>query len=248
MMGSTAILRARDYQLIFRQVTSKSAILSTVFTQMERRTVSASFQEACETMTNILAGRMAAVWMSALDQARQANMLQTPEDNGSPDDAPSTTCEKIPGQGDGPHKTQNGYGFDDGPYVHKSTKMGSTTPSIVDVLGTGSGSNNGERNIAFGQILNKGGNPDPQGALDEIIVSIPWVNNNMQLTYYVNIGDLTFEPGLTTFVNINCPSENVQYWDMNGDLLDDFVCIQDNGDLAVASKSRFLMLMHARIC
>jgi len=71
---------------------------------------------------------MAAVWMSAINKARQANMLQSPEDNGTPDDAPITVCEKVAGQADGPHTIQKGVGFDDGPHVHKGTKLSNTSP------------------------------------------------------------------------------------------------------------------------
>lgn len=67
--------------------------------------------------------KMAAVWMAAINQAGTDSMLLDPEDNGTPDDAPPNSCDKIPSYADGPHKTQKGYGFDDGPYVHRGTPM-----------------------------------------------------------------------------------------------------------------------------
>jgi hypothetical protein len=64
---------------------------------------------------------MAAVWEAAITKARMASMLQEPEDTGISDEALSSTCQKVPGQADGPHLTQKGYGFDDGPYRHAGT-------------------------------------------------------------------------------------------------------------------------------
>lgn len=67
--------------------------------------------------------KMAAVWNNAIIRAQNDQFLRNPENTGTPDDAPSKTCEKVPGQADGPHVIQKGYGFDDGTYRHKGTKI-----------------------------------------------------------------------------------------------------------------------------
>jgi hypothetical protein len=185
---------------------------------------------------------MAAVWMSAFSSARKANMLKQPADNGTPDDAPASECDKIPGQADGPHKIQKGYGFDDGPYAHKGTTMDTQRPPyfIVPPMDFSQSLENSPKQIGFGQILNKGGNPDPKGALDELIIwSRDTKLNQIQITVHVNKGNFDFETGEVSYIrNMDCPSENLQWFDMNGDLLDDMVCILANGDLAVASTYR----------
>lgn len=165
-----------------------------------------------------------------LKKARTAGMIQSPEDNGTPDDAPANSCDKIPGFADGPHKTQSGYGFDDGPYVHKSTKMGPTIPVFFRFKGR-----DATKKFGFGQLVNRGGNQDPQGALDEFITwfRIPSMNE-VQITYYVNKGAGEFEPGLTARLPFDCPSEDIRWADMNGDFQDDYVCVRANGDLGVA--------------
>jgi hypothetical protein len=186
---------------------------------------------------------MAAVWMDAIDRARQANILQPPEDNGTPDDAPSTICDKIPGQADGPHATQKGYGFDDGPYVHRSTKMGRTTPEWMPAF-----LHYDTTSFGFGQIVNRFGNLDPKGALDDFIM---WGMFNVfvvTIFYHVNRGDLTFEDPVRITVEIGCDSSKIEWHDMNGDLMDDLVCIRPNGDLRVASMYSISTTLRNSIC
>ncbi|ORY17569.1 hypothetical protein BCR34DRAFT_596756 [Clohesyomyces aquaticus] len=144
---------------------------------------------------------------------RIENLLQDPEDNGSPDDKPDNKCEKIAGQGDGPHLTQKGYGFDDGPYKHKSTRMGTVTLKPYRFKGRDS-----SKRFGFRQIVNAGGNPDPKGAVDEFIYWTRPSGSSMYMAYHVNKGDGTFDEGLTAYLPFDCPSEDVRWADSNGDL------------------------------
>ncbi|KAF2825075.1 hypothetical protein CC86DRAFT_241827, partial [Ophiobolus disseminans] len=180
--------------------------------------------------------KMAAVWLAAIKQAGYEKMLQNPGDNGTPDDAPANSCDKIPGYADGPHKTQKGYGFDDGPYVHKGTPMGPTSIESI----TFSGRDKGRANrVAFGQMVNKGGNPDPRGALDDLIL---WRREReseftIEAFVYLNNGDGTFDHALKIANPFQCASLDIRWIDMNGDFLDDYVCVRDDGHLSVAINS-----------
>lgn len=151
--------------------------------------------------------KMAAVWKSGIDIAVGRGWVTPPQDNGIPDDgSDNSNCEKVPGQGDGPHQTQKGYGFDDGPYRHKGTK--------VDIGGNGNilqfPDEQPWKHILFAQIVNAGGNPDPKGAIDDMV----WwrrEGGRVKADYYTNRGDGHFDyPYWTITMPFDCPSEDVR--------------------------------------
>jgi hypothetical protein len=100
-------------------------------------------------------------------------MLQEPENTGVSDDsgAQTNTCDKVPGRADGPHQIQNGYGFDDGPYKHASTKMDNAYPnnwtwtydSDEDVAPF-------YRNLQWAQVVNLQNIGDPRAAVDDEVI------------------------------------------------------------------------------
>jgi hypothetical protein len=177
---------------------------------------------------------MAAVWNAAIETACKDGLLQNPEDNGTPDDNHGNrSCQKIPGKADGPHQTQKGYGMDDGPYRHKSTKMDTIVPTAFRLNGRESA-----KRFAFAQLVNAGGNPDPKGALDDLLY---WerIKNGLggfipRLNYYPNQGDGTFGKKLvmeTVPLPFDCPSENIRWADFDGDGYDDYICVGQNGGI-----------------
>jgi hypothetical protein len=149
------------------------------------------------------------VWNNAIGEASTTKMIQAPEDNGESDDAPNRTCQKVPGHADGPHRTQKGYGFDDGAYHHSSTKIDSIAPRAIRGRGR-----NFIKNWGFAQLVNAGGNPDPKGALDDIV---GWRRSNRMISieYWVNKGDGSFQQPLTTFLPFECPSDDIRWADVS---------------------------------
>jgi hypothetical protein len=159
--------------------------------------------------TNAGYRKMAAVWNAAIAKVQAAHFLQDPENTGTPDDAPDNRCEKIPGHADGPHVTQKGYGFGDGPYRHKSTK--------IDHLSLSSHVQNKgyEKHLAFAQIVNAGGNPDPKGALDDLLIWLRYPDG-LRIHVWINSGNGEFhKESARAILPIDCPSEDVRWADIS---------------------------------
>lgn len=181
--------------------------------------------------------KMAAVWDAAIGKAVQEAMVQDPEDTGIPDDQPGKDCPKVAGNGKGPVKMQVGSGQDDGPYRHKSTSMGviwSEKASGKGGLSTG---------FSFAQLVNALGNSEPDGVLDDIVVFVDKLNSetgHAQATMFTNLANGKFDSGRKISIPDMGPCANdygvlgVRWGDVNGDLLDDFICIGDEGNMYVA--------------
>ena len=181
--------------------------------------------------------KMAAVWNVAIEKARKSGFLQEPEDTGIPDDGDGRRlCQKIPGQADGPHQTQKGYGVDDGPYRHKSTQM-QFMPTALRRIGR-----DGSKGIAFAQIVNQGGNPDPKGGLDDLIYYQRLYSGNgnfyIKMEYWENNGDGTFGGPQERMLPFDCPSEDIRWADMDGDGYDDYICVFQSGDIRIGTNSQ----------
>jgi hypothetical protein len=150
---------------------------------------------------------MAAVWVAAITDARVANMLQEPEDTGISDDTSTSSCQKVPGHADGPHSTQKGYGFDDGPYRHASTRVEITgVAQPVD-------EHDSLTEWKFAQIVNLGGNPNPRGALDNLV---RWssVGSELRLQYWANQGGGKFADPKWTTLPFTCHSSDIRWADV----------------------------------
>jgi hypothetical protein len=113
----------------------------------------------------------------------------------------------VPGQADGPHLTQKGYGFDDGPYRHASTRIeiaGVYQPVDQHASLT---------EWKFAQIVNLGGNPDPRGALDDLV---QWriFGSEVRLNYWANKGGGKFAELKWTTLPFACQSSDIRWADV----------------------------------
>lgn len=174
--------------------------------------------------------KMAAVWWAALQEAEKNGLLTAPPDVGVPDNSTGAgqhTCPKAYGDGDGNHQIQKGSGTDDGKYIHRSADQGVIWESP---FGVDSKNENYGNNVFFAQLINAGGNTLRGGEVDEIIWARPshskwewelWINNNNN-----NFGEtIGFDTGYA------CSPEFSRFADMNNDGLDDYICIDVDGNL-----------------
>jgi lysophospholipase L1-like esterase len=177
------------------------------------------------------AAKMAAVWDQAIAKAEQLGFLTPPVDTGVPDIG-GTVCDVALGGGRGPVKTQSGSGQNDGPYVHESQNNG-VLFSYLDF-----GPKPLHDNFHFAQLVNLGG-ADIGGAIDELILVLDdedRVNDTSlpNFTFWLNDGGhmlptpIPFDPGL------KCLNRGVRWGDINGDGLDDFICINKQGNMYVS--------------
>ncbi|KAK3947731.1 carbohydrate esterase [Pseudoneurospora amorphoporcata] len=187
------------------------------------------------------AAKLAAVWDQAILKAETQGFLSKPTDTGIPDDGSaagttgSTTCDVVRGAGlRGPVKAQQGFGADDGTYNHADG-----SPKFLDT-GTvvfPAPINSATGSFAFAQLVNVN-NVDPGGERDELV----WCTDtgpgqvpgpcfmllNVAGAFSQTSGLLKFDPGL------ECLAREIRWGDVNGDGLDDFICINLPGNMYVA--------------
>ncbi|OBT72676.1 hypothetical protein VF21_08567 [Pseudogymnoascus sp. 05NY08] len=161
--------------------------------------------------------KMAYVWWAAINRARNDGLLQPPNiseiDEG---------CHKKPGDGvSAGGLTQQVNGLDDGIYYHSSVGMG----SVFDF------SSNFDRGQWFFAKLFSRDLDNLVGWVDQpdgTVVYAVYKNNGGDFPRFTKIDDMS--------VHDNCLISGVNFVDINGDGLDDFVCIAKNGE-AFASIS-----------
>ncbi|KAL4882936.1 SGNH hydrolase-type esterase domain-containing protein [Aspergillus karnatakaensis] len=167
--------------------------------------------------------RLAALWFQAIGQARSQNFLTEPLDNGiGSGEEVDAVCDKRPGEYDLSAKTQRGSGADDGPYKHKGVAEGKVvtiTPVKVDDLG---------QNIFFAKIHGR------------VLSSLIWYDDpDRQKGKFRVYRDWSI--GSTEYIEIDvndpCKPEGVRWGDVNGDGLDDFICIGPEGNMYVSLQN-----------
>ncbi|PKS10949.1 hypothetical protein jhhlp_002708 [Lomentospora prolificans] len=165
--------------------------------------------------------KMATVFYDAIMAAHNAGIISQPKESSKANDEgkDSKTCDKQPGQARGPVKTQLGSGTDDGNYVHTSEYLGVRGPSM---------SVGKDAAFFFAKLRSRD--------LDDLLL---WKQEGKKFYYQVwdNVGDANWGPNLednhSIDVHDDCAPHAVRWADMNGDGLDDFVCIYDDGGLRV---------------
>jgi hypothetical protein len=184
------------------------------------------------------AAKFAAVWDKAIFEAESKNFLTEPIDTGTPDVSNGAdtggqgTCPVVRGALRGPVKTQSGWGYDDGTYAHRDgytfdIDLGNT---VIDDIESGTGG------IWFAQLLNPG-NADFGDYLDELVYctdagpgQVPgpclmWENSD---GWYDKIDAKPLDIGLA------CLARGIRFGDVNGDGLDDAICINQEAKMYVA--------------
>ncbi|KAH8785916.1 hypothetical protein F5883DRAFT_708664 [Diaporthe sp. PMI_573] len=163
--------------------------------------------------------KMAAIWRKAINVAESEGKLTAPAAAPGVDDSGNNTCEKQYGSSEATRRTtQSASGWDDGIYVHSSSAQG-TRQTI---------SSDAETSFWLATIATRNG-------LDDIIQSGGIVAGGRTYSVYRNRGAATWDASPTTFtVPDACIARGVRWADMNGDGLDDFVCVAPGGELSVA--------------
>ncbi|OBT56778.1 hypothetical protein VE04_04842 [Pseudogymnoascus sp. 24MN13] len=155
--------------------------------------------------------KMAYVWWAAINKARNDGLLQPPNISEIDED-----CHKKPGDGvSAGGLTQQVNGLDDGIYYHSSVGMG----SVFDF------SSNFDRGQWFFAKLFSRDRDDLVGWVDQpdgTVVYAVYKNNGGGFPRFTKIDDMT--------VHDNCLISGVNFVDINGDGLDDFVCIAKDGE------------------
>lgn len=172
--------------------------------------------------------KMAAVWVNAINKVNDLNWLKAPNGNTRfPDGDSHSTCTKEPGSGaNNPHGAGVKILFagdttirDDGAYRHQSNAKGQI---FSERLPSGS--------MIYWAQLTDFGAPREQ-ALDELVV-VDESTDNMWV--YVNRGGGRFDAKASFKVNHYCIIRGIRWGDINGDGLDDYICIAPDGTPFVA--------------
>ncbi|KAI8199012.1 hypothetical protein K4K52_009288 [Colletotrichum sp. SAR 10_76] len=156
--------------------------------------------------------KMAGPIYAAIGRARFQGRLMEPLDAGDALDQGGVGCHKVPGNGiNAGALTQVGSGYDDGEYIHDAQDMGAVTTITSDW----------DRDQWFFARIFRSDRDDLLG----------WIKNGDKVLYAVrrNDGDGKFTLIGDLDVHDNCIQRGVQWADLNGDGLDDFVCIGSDG-------------------
>ncbi|KFX87170.1 hypothetical protein V490_08483 [Pseudogymnoascus sp. VKM F-3557] len=185
--------------------------------------------------------KMAAVWTYAINKANSIGLIKTPVDSGTADTASSTTCDKVFGSGETSGRAgvqilyaANSLISDDGPYKHASRKSSQLFQ----------GSFVGEKNTSFifANLAKIDPNAENSQALDDLVqvltyypegkevVAIRWWQLLGTSLDASQDGQLIDPPG-------SCKASGVRFGDVDGDGLDDFICIRPNGEMYVARNT-----------
>ncbi|KAM0323888.1 hypothetical protein ACHAQA_008469 [Verticillium albo-atrum] len=172
--------------------------------------------------------KMAAVWMDAINKVNALGWLQAP--NGGtrfPDGESHSTCKKEPGSGaNNPHGAGVKILFagdstirDDGAYRHQSNARGQIFREEVPY----------DSEMYWAQLTDFGA-PREQ-ALDELIIVD---ESTDKMWVYVNRGGGRFDAKASFKVGHYCITRGIRWGDINGDGLDDYICITPDGTPYVA--------------
>ncbi|KAF2112802.1 hypothetical protein BDV96DRAFT_497426 [Lophiotrema nucula] len=171
--------------------------------------------------------KLAAVWTAGINNVINRNWIVPPINNT--DSGGGGQCNPSPDNFRGPVQIQRGSGAEDGTYAHSSEPMG------VKLSYLGLATSNLTKNFHFAQIVNAGGNDPPYQADDLVRVLDEEQRHEGGLTqpavsFRLNTGDGNFDnPWNVITLEQECLNRGVRWGDINGDGLDDFICINLEG-------------------
>jgi hypothetical protein len=170
---------------------------------------------------------MAAVWAAAIAKAEEKGCVRHPIDTGNDGDDGDFQCANTPPSPErfrGPVQTQTGNGFDDGAYAHSSVGMGTVTS---DLHFTSEGGASIVKQYHFAQLVNSGSAPRG-GETDELIrIMNPDQRTSAEpyVSFKLNQGGSLSGTCIPIDVKTQCLNRGVRWGDVNGDGLDDFICL-----------------------
>lgn len=160
--------------------------------------------------------KMATVWAASFAKVNKKGWICDPIDIGKSKEV----C--LPNRG--PVKTSQGSGYDDGTYTHSSKPMGSTNKeSYSGPKGGGSIL----KNFHYAQLVSLGADRGKEN--DELIrVLDPDQRGDLPyVSYKLNKAATYAKTWTTIHVNTECLNRGVRWGDINGDGLDDFICLNE---------------------
>ncbi|KAF2114469.1 SGNH hydrolase-type esterase domain-containing protein [Lophiotrema nucula] len=180
--------------------------------------------------------KMAAVWAATFNTVQQKGWITPPAELSGPDEG-GNDCLPSPDNFEGPVQTQAGMqpAYQDGPYAHSQTLRGNVSKTIfIAPKGDVSIINQ----FHFAQLVNLNG-VEPGAETDELIRVLDpdqITDNNLPAVSFIlnSHGDLG---GLFIPIDVgqSCLNRGVRWGDINGDGLDDFICLSNPaGDMRVS--------------
>ncbi|KAF1817154.1 hypothetical protein P152DRAFT_9677 [Eremomyces bilateralis CBS 781.70] len=185
------------------------------------------------------AAKVAAVWDQAILEAEDRNFITEAIDTGIPDisngedSGGQGTCAVVRGGLRGPVKTQSGWGYNDGTYAHKDD----STVGPIDLGHTVIGDiEPGTGGIWFAQLVNPG-NADFGDYLDELVYCTdtgPGQVPGPCLMWENSDGNYNKIDAKRLDIGLKCLARGIRFGDVNGDGLDDAICINQEAKMYVA--------------
>ncbi|KAF2788837.1 carbohydrate esterase family 3 protein [Melanomma pulvis-pyrius CBS 109.77] len=177
--------------------------------------------------------KMAAVWAATFDVVQNKGWIQEPLDIDGPDDT-GNSCDPSPGNFNGPVQTQSGGQptYNDGNYGYSETQRGEVARDSVYL-------NNGNSLIKqyhFAQLVNLG-MLEPGRETDELIRILDPDQQHLgtAVSYKLNQDGRFNGDWVSIDVGTECYNRGVRWGDVNGDGLDDFICLSyPAGDMRVS--------------
>ncbi|GKU09908.1 unnamed protein product [Fusarium langsethiae] len=185
--------------------------------------------------------KMAAAWVWAINVAHDRGWIQPPKQSSAfADGDGTTTCRKTFGSGASDGRSGRHILFaadslirDDGGYRHSSQLRDDRKGSFTKAIGGGPDKEMSKTSdIWFAQLVNLNGSPKGDER-DEIILA-PSDKSDRKFTMYLNNGNGEFKDGFSIDPKMSCSNAHIRWGDVNADGLDDFICVQANGELYVS--------------
>ena len=163
--------------------------------------------------------KMAALFADAFDRVKAKGWIMSPINTGIPDTA---GCYPSPDGFRGPVQTQQGNGYDDGDY-----KYSSVLEKSRDLPYNGRAPRSLLGHFHFANLVRLPGEDQPWDELIRVLDPEDRKGNDFpNLSYHQNRGDAHFDAAPVKIdVGQACASQDVRWGDVNGDMLDDFICL-----------------------
>jgi lysophospholipase L1-like esterase len=167
--------------------------------------------------------KLAALFAGTISRVEAKKWLSEPLKTEISD---SIGCYPSPGDFHGPVRTQSGSGHDDGDFTYASTferskdlEYKQSAPRAL--LG----------HFHFANLVKSGNEVQPLDEFIRVLDQEDRAKNNLPFaSYHTNKGDANFEQvPVPIDVGQECASQGVRWADINGDGLDDFICLDEDG-------------------
>ncbi|KAF1993338.1 carbohydrate esterase family 3 protein, partial [Amniculicola lignicola CBS 123094] len=174
--------------------------------------------------------KLAAVFAKAMQSVESS--IQTPTNTGIPDKG-TGVCPPNANSFSGPVQTQRGSGVEDGSYRHAETAMGTLVKNTLTLPTFGTH----DKQFMFAQLVSNV-NIGRGGEADDMILALDFE----QQSYLrgLGFGILNYklnghwdEDWIALTTNAYCNPIWLRWGDFNNDGLDDWICLEDNGDMTV---------------